>query len=472
MSYASLLRSSVLFELQRHLRNPALMLVALAAPIAAHYMVPDKEATYAVLSINGQIPLLTAPILGLELGVLAATLLTPLAYIFLRAGPSRIRPWQVTDITPHTRPIWALGRWVSDTFALWVLLAALTVSGLILGIFRLEADADIVQTTIALWLPAAPALALIAAIRLILDARPLTRGWVGDVGFFFIWMTLIIAGIIGTTDPDTDQIILNPITDAFGFVSPIVGSVDFPVTAVSIGGSTNTGGTVITDAWRGVTDGSYVSTRLIWLGIAAGLSLLAGLIWAPVKLRSPKAHKTSIDAPARAAAAIANIPFSPPQTPNVGTTNMAAVCFSEMMLMLQPRLWAIVLFGATVVGAVLPFRLMAGPLIMLCLIFPIAEASARWQNRTTQHLLDTLGPRQMGRSLALFAASACLALLVTLPSAVRAVVQNEMQTLMQIAMISIAMPAALVFLGALSKSAVTGRLVMLIVWYVYLSSAT
>lgn len=472
MSAATLLRSSTLFELYRHIRNPALLLVALAAPIAAHYMVPDKDATYAVLTINGQVPTLTAAILGLELGVLAATLLTPLAYIFLRAGPSRVRPWQITDITPHARPVWALGRWVSDTCALWCLLAALTVSGLILGIFRLEADANIIETVVALWLPAAPALALIAAIRLVLDARPLTRGWVGDVLFFIIWMTLIIMGIIGTTDPETDQIILNPMTDAFGFVSPIVGAVDFPVTAVSIGGSTNTGQSVMTDAWRGVTDMSYVSARLAWLGIAAGLALVAGLIWAPKKPRNVKAAKLQYDQSAIEAASIRNVPFAAPKSIDAGTSTLIAVIISELRLMLSARFWVLILLGASVAGAVLPFRTAAGPLLMLCLIFPIADASARWQSTSMQHLLDTVGPEKVGRALALFVAAAMIALLVMTPSAIRAVVFNEAEWLAHILLIGVGMPAVLILLGAITKSAVTGRLLMLIAWYVYLSSAT
>ncbi|MEO0450670.1 MAG: hypothetical protein AAFZ74_10185 [Pseudomonadota bacterium] len=471
MSFASVLPSSALFELNRHVRNPALLLVALAAPIAAHYMVPDKEATYAVLTINGQVPTLTAPILGLELGVLAATLLTPLAYIFLRAGPSRVRPWQVTDITPHSRPLWVLGRWASDTLALWMLLSALTLSGLILGIFRLEADANFLETTIALWLPAAPAMALIAAIRLVLDARPLTRGWVGDVVFFIAWITLIIAGIIGTTDPETDQIMLNPMSDAFGFVSPIVGSVDFPVTAVSIGGSSNTGESVLTDAWRGVTDPSYVLARCVWLGIAAGLAIFAGLIWAPVKARNTAAATAQIDQSVLATAAISNIPFDPPLPARTGRMNFFAIVVSEIKQMFKARFWALILLAACVAGAVLPFRTAAGPLLMLCLIFPIAEASARWQSKSTQHLLETLGPDRIGRSLALFVAAASVALLVCMPSAVRAVLQNEGKWLTHIALISLIMPASLVFLGALTRSAVTGRLIMLISWYIYLSSA-
>ena len=471
MRYAGILQSSVLFELHRHVRNPALLFVALAAPIAAHYMVPDKEATYAVLTINGQVPTLTAPILGLELGVLAATLLTPLAYIFLRAGPSRVRPSQITDVAPHSRALWILGRWVSDTLALWILLGALTVSGLILGLFRLEADANIIETMIALWLPAAPALALIAAIRLMLDARPLTRGWVGDVIFFIAWITLIIVGIIGTTDPDTDQIVLNPMSDAFGFVSPIVGSVDFPVTAVSIGGASNTGESVMTDAWRGVTDTSYVLARLIWLAIAAGVAVFAGLVWAPVKLRNPKTVKNQIDQTVIASAAIPNIPFKPARPGQTGPTDFLALVINEIKMMFKDRLWALILLAAAVAGAVLPFRTAAGPILMLCLIFPIAEASARWQAKSMQQLLDTAGPEQIGRSFALFLAAALVAILVTLPSAVRVIVISESEWLTHIALISIAMPALLIFLGALTKSAVTGRLAMLIAWYVYLSSA-
>lgn len=471
MNLIAVLRSSASFEFSRHLRNPALLLVALAAPIAAHYMVPDKEATYAVVTINNQVPVLTAPILGLELGVLAATLLTPLAYIFLRAGPSRKRPWQVTDITPHSRPLWVLGRWASDTGALWILLAALTLSGLILGTFRLEEDANVLQTFVALWLPAAPSLALIASIRLFLDARTLTRGWIGDVVFFIAWIALIITGIIGTTDPTTDQIIPNPMADAFGFVSPIIGAVDYPVTAVSIGGATNTGDSIVTDAWQGVTDTSYIVARIAWLGIAAALAVFAGLVWAPLKVRTPKAVKNTINHEAIAAASIPNIPFRAPQTVDMGSISLFGIIFSEIRLMLKVRFWVLVLLAACVASIFLPFREAAGPLIMLCLIFPIAEASARWQGRTTQQLLDTMGLERISRIVALFLAAVLIAVMVMLPAAVKLVLEQEGLWLTHIALISIVMPAIIIALGAVTRSAVTGRLVMLIIWYVYLSAA-
>jgi len=471
MTVTTTLQSSLSIDLKRHLRNSALLFVALAVPIAAHYMVPDKGATYAVLSVNGQIPVLTAPVLGLELGVLAATLLTPLAYIFLRAGPTRRRPWQIIDLTPHARSLWGLGRWIADTLTLWILLSVLTLAGLVLSGFRLDGDADIFQTVVALWLPAAPSLALIAAIRLLLDARNLTRRWLGDVVFFFVWIALLISGILGTTDSDTLQMTNSPMTDAFGFVSPILGSVDYAVDAVSIGGSSNTGEAVLIDAWQGVTNADYINSRVVWLAIAAGLAIVAGLIWAPMKTKAPKTEAKSFSRSAAIAASIPNVPFSAPNPVPSGATNYRAAILSEIKLMFRNRIWILVLIFAAVSGLVLPFRSMAGPILFLVLIFPFTEASARWQEKTTEQFLDTLGPGRIGRTIVLVIATILVSVMVTLPATARIVEQNQMEWLPHIFFISVAMPTAIVMLGAVTRSAVTGRLLMLMTWYVYLSSA-
>jgi len=239
-------------------------------------MLPNKEATYAVLTINEIKPVLTAPVLGLELGVVVATLLTPLAYIFLRAGPTRHRPWQVMDVSPHSRAMVTLGRWLSDTCALWLLLAGLTLAGLILGIFRLEGKMNVLQTIIALWLPAAPALALVAAIRMFLDSRNLTRRWVGDVVFFIIWLGLLMLGTIGGLDPKTHTMTSKPLMDAFGFTAPVIGSVDYPVNGVVILGPPSSQDTVMIDGWKGVMAEGYILSRFVWLAIASGLALVAG----------------------------------------------------------------------------------------------------------------------------------------------------------------------------------------------------
>ncbi|UTW58932.1 hypothetical protein KFE96_01095 [Kordiimonas sp. SCSIO 12603] len=472
MSTFGVLQSSTQLELKRYVRSSALLLAALATPIAAHYMVPDKEASYAVLTINQQVPVLTAAILGLDLGVIAATLLTPLAYIFLRAGPTRHRPWQITDTAAHSRVAWALGRWAADTCALWMLLVGLTVAGLILGIFRLEGQMNIVETTIALWLPAAPALALIAAIRLFLDARNLTRRWFGDVVFFILWIALLIVSIIGTVDPETNYMANNPMTDAFGFTSPIIGAVDYPVDGVTIGGAPNSGETVMVDAYRGVTDAGYMVARLSWLGISALVAVVAGLIWAPMKARSIKVKGNPAAPLSTYKTSIKDVPFKAPKVVSARMSHYIAGVINEIKLLFRSRLSLLILLAVAIAGAFLPFRTVAGPAIFLVLIFPISQASARWQNNTVSTLLNTFGPGRFERAVILFLSSMFVAIVTLTPAMIVAVFSGNSNSLMDAGLIAVSVPLVLVALGALTRSAVTGRLIMLMAWYVYLSSAT
>jgi len=79
-------------QLSRHLRSPAIWWLALAAPIGARFLVPDQSASYSVLAVNDARLALDSGVIGLQLGVIMAIILTPLAYIFLRAGPTRKTP--------------------------------------------------------------------------------------------------------------------------------------------------------------------------------------------------------------------------------------------------------------------------------------------------------------------------------------------------------------------------------------------
>lgn len=470
MSALAQLTSSFWFDLKRYIRSPGLLLVALAVPIAAHYMVPGDNASYAVLTLNEMKPIRSASVLGLELGVLAATLLTPLAYIFLRAGPTRHRPWQISDVAPHSRIMAALGRWAADTAALWMLLAGLTAAGLIIGLFRLEGSMNIFKVVTALWLPAAPALAIVAAIRLFMDARNFTRRWLGDVIFFFAWVFLLVIGLIAARNSVTGHMTAKPFGDAFGFSTPLINSIDAPVTSITIGGATNTSRSLDINAWQSLTDGVYLQARILWLVAAAGIAMLAGLIWEPMKTRKPKLKQG--EAPAIAHTSIADITFKAPITIPSGTANYLSVIISEIKLILKNKTWLICLVAAGLMGALAPFRTVAGPAILLALIFPLTDASSRWQAKSTGALLNTLGTDKLQRTALLYIAAAIIAAVIILPAAARLMITGNIQWLPHIGLIIFAVPAFIVAAGTITRSAVTGRLIMLIIWYIYLSSVS
>ena len=470
MSLPALFLASARFDFMRFLRSPALIYVALATPIAAYYMLPDPGASYAILTVNGAAPVLTASVLGLSLGVVAALLLTPLAYIFLKAGPTRRRPWQVSDVAPHSRLVWTFGRWISDTLVLWLLLAGLTVAGLILGVFKLQGQPNLVETIAALWLPAAPALALVAAIRLVLDARGLTRNWFGDVIFFVCWIALMGLSISGSFDVETGAMGQNPIVDAYGFAAPIISSVEGPVSQVSIIGASATDEIAI-DAWAGVTDPAYLAARGVWLGIAAGLALFAGLIWAPVKPSARRRKAADSAAKAARTASVTTLSFKAPAAVKGGTSGFLGALRGEIDQLFTNRLWMLTLLAAAIAGALTPFRTVAGPALLVVLIFPLTDASARWQARSLDGFVNTLGLDRLPRAAMRLLAYGLVAAIVVSPAIARMVVDADLAMLPHALVIAALVPSVAVLTGLITRSSVTGRLILLIGWYAYLSSA-
>ncbi|MEO1425784.1 MAG: hypothetical protein AAFU58_03220, partial [Pseudomonadota bacterium] len=103
-------------------------------------------------------------------------------------------------------------------------------------------------------------------------------------------------------------------------------------------------------------------------------------------------------------------------------------------------------------------------------IFPLTQASARWQNTTLDTWLGTLGPGRVQRALCLFCASSIIALVVMSPALARMVYTQNFDWLTHALFIIFAVPALIIVMGMITRSAVTGRLLMLLAWYTYLSS--
>ncbi len=114
----------------RHLRSPALWVVILGTMIGARYIIPLPDAGYSTLSVNNHYPEPSSSVMGLQLGVVTALLMTPLAYIFLRAGPTRVQPWQIDAVTPSRRFARNLGQGMADISVLWLLLFFVGVAAL------------------------------------------------------------------------------------------------------------------------------------------------------------------------------------------------------------------------------------------------------------------------------------------------------------------------------------------------------
>lgn len=443
----------------RHIRSPSIWWLALAAPIGARFLVPDETASYSVLAVNDANLALDSGVIGLQLGVIMAIILSPLAYIFLRAGPTRKTPWQAENVTPARRSALGFGHWIGDTMALWILMFALAAAGVMLAYFRLPAtEVNPVQIVIALCLIAAPALAFIAGLRTIFSMRPWLRKAGGDVLFFFLWLFLItLSAAFFTEGGDA-----SPLLDVFGFAAPLSGATEYKIENLYIGGAPAFDTVIEIDAMAGVFDRAFLVSRLFWVCAAGSAVLLSGLIFKPTAIGWVHSAP-QID---RGLAIFSNEKIvGSSQASNAFVSRLK----SEWTQILRPNWFAGFLLASAVAGAIFPFRGMVGPAIALLLIFPLTQHGARWRGQEMSKLANLAPTSALSQFTTRLGASVMLALALCLPALVRLFVRGEFYQLADIAAVGMGLPVLAIGLSHLTRGPVAGRLILLVLWYGYLN---
>jgi hypothetical protein len=203
---------------------------------------------------------------------------------------------QILAATPLSRPVYALGKFLSNLCVLTSVVAVLAVCALLMqGFTSEEAHFDSVALLAPFVLVAFPAMALTAALAVLFEMLPLLNGGVGNVLWFFVWSMggLGLAEISG-----------NPRLDPMGFLT-VAKSMESAAAKIIPGyhggfalGMAPGHPTVI-DAlrWHGVAwTSEMIGLRVAWLAAAFALALLAAVFFdrfdpakAPrFRLRRPK----------------------------------------------------------------------------------------------------------------------------------------------------------------------------------------
>ena len=140
--------------------------------------------------------------------------------------------------------------------------------------------------------------------------------------------------------------------------------------------------------------------------------------------------------------------------------------------MLRGNVWKILFLAALIAGAALPYREMAGPSIWLALLFPLTAETGRWQSAPTRQFLETTGTGLYARAASAGLASLALFTICHIGAIGRAILTGETVALGQMLPIIVGVPLAATVLGYLTRGPVAGRLILLLAWYTYLSSAS
>jgi hypothetical protein len=256
---------------------------------------------------------------------------------------------QIMATTPMSRPLYMLGKWLSNYAVLGITVVILALAGIGMNLWFGQGGLDIVALAAPLVWIGLPWLGLVAALAVLFESIAWLRGGLGNIAYFVLLMALISATLVpmamgapGFADnPYIDflgwQIISDSVTRSARAAYPDAGGMgfgDFPI-AGEPGFFTYNG-----IQW---TTAILVS-RLLHLLLAVGLVLLASVLFDrfdPARLPRVK-RRAAAPEPAPAPAAEAIPVSSVHLTPLSGAETrfrFGALLWGELKLFLKGQSW-------------------------------------------------------------------------------------------------------------------------------------
>lgn len=461
MSAVAVARSSMTTSLRRYSRSWGLWLLMLVGPIGARFMIARDDGSGMQVAIGGHLPIMTSATLGVCLGIIVATLLLPIAFLYLRSNVTRRNSWQIDEVSGASRGAIMLGRFAADALVLLGALTTLTMAGWVLGWQIVTGPYQPHWIALPLWLVAAPALIGLAALRQAFDARPWGRRGLGELLFFILWMASLIVPIEMDGKPSSFSANM---VDYTGYVRPLVAGSPGTDNDFSIGDGEIKPGRVPLHTERAIFSPGYVSSRLAWIAIAIALTALASRVYA--QHRAPRRRRLAnlfarLLATGPPPPAIANAPPAP-----LSRAPLATLLLAEFRLIGAGKAFLHLAIGAALLGLAPNFRHVGSPAGLLLLVFGLTSHAGRSEARGLRHLTATTFTPPALRRAALVVAGTAWTILLAVPAAIATV---SIDPLLLGAATGAAAAMTAVILSMISGSGFAARLVLLMAWYAYIS---
>ena len=461
MSAVAVARSSLETSLRRYQRSWGLWLLLIIAVVAARFMVARDDGSGIQIAIGRHLPVMTSATLGVSIGIVVATLLLPIGFLYLRSNTTRLQAWQVEEVTAGSRIAVMLGRFGADVTALFAMASALTFASWVLGAIIVTGPLDIGELTLALWVVTAPTLIVLAAIRMLFEALPWLRRGLGDFAFFVLWLAGIIVPAAVAKEPGSFTVNMY---DFMGFMRPLTagapGANDF-----MIGSSAVLPGRVPLDVMAGISSEGYFASRLAWAALAVAIVAFAGLLYRPHTARRRQSRIAAGMARILSTGAPPRVVADAPQARRTRSP-LAGLVVAEFRLIGAGRLFLILAAVVAVFGMTGDYRHMGSPAALLLLIFGMTAHAGRSEARGLLTLSRVAPLSPMLRRAAFVVAGLGWSALLALP----AMLAHGPGVLLLAAEAGGAAALVAIALAAFSGSAFTPRLVLIIAWYFYLST--
>lgn len=410
---------------------------------------------------------------------LATTLLLSLVGFYVVKGAverdRRTGVGQILATTPISRFTYLLGKALSNFLVLAAMVALLVVAAVLMAAGQGSWALGPLLAPLAFL--TLPALAMVAAVAVLFECLPGLRGAFGNVLYFFLWgfaLSLPIITPSGTSDPIGYQALQESLSSAALAEHP---------DATGLEGLSLTLGDKRPDAehrfrWQGMEWGPILGERILWLGVALSIVLLAVPMFDrfdPSRRRLRGRGRSSAEEPSEIAAKVA---APPPEAPIALTPLSAAgargrflgLARGELALLLRGRAWWWYLgwLGLAIASLASPVTAVRPHLVAASWVWAIALFSSlgcRSRVHGTTELLDAAPRPVVGQTLAVFAAGVATAGLLAAPALLRLFVAGELEAVAAVGAGVLFVPALALGLGEWSGTPKVFEGTFTAIWY-------
>lgn len=312
---------------------------------------------------------------GSMMAIIASFFLGLFGFYLVKGSLARDRVTGVGQImatTPLTRPLYTLGKWLSNFILLLSMLSIMALVGIAIQFYAGESNHFDLALFLAPFLYVAlPVMALVAALAVLFESVGFLQGGLGNILYLFLFLlTLPLLNSISKIDPAFEPLGFALFQESMGEAAKaaypgydggfVLGSTDIPILGVF--------------HWSGVPwTAEIILKRFTFIGIGMLLTLVASVFFDRFDLSHWKPRQTESDAslPEPEIDAVKQTQFqSAHLTPLSGSTNhfvFIRMLISELKLLLKGWRW----WWYAVAGGLILASLISSPENVRAFVLPI-----------------------------------------------------------------------------------------------------
>ena len=464
-------------------------LITLALTLyAACLFIPPNHSAYATMQIGGHRGVYNSAYLGALMAILISPFLSLAGFYLVKNAIDRdiqTRVGQILAATPLSKPLYTIGKALSNFAVLTVLVAIMGVAAIGMQFARKEdLNLQVWPLITPLVVISLPVMCVVAGMAILFEAIPRLRGGLGNVIYFFLWSAVLTARAT-----QTDRAGGDPYFDLFGLglLLPSISAAcetAFPGAiqkGMSIGINVRTQGQswdLSTFRWDGLEwTSDIIFSRLFWVGAGFGLALAAAIFFRrfdPARERSKRGATVASGQTQKTRSAervvlpvTHGIPFQPLTKPL--RFSYFFMTMTELRLALH-RLglwWYLIAAAIIAIGLFSPLAVSRGALVVAW-IWPLliwsAMGTRERRYRTDQLVFSTAHPlrRQL---LACWLAGVLVALATGAGTGVRLWIGGEQAGFAGWLSGAFFIPTLALVLGVWSERSMLFEVVYLLLWY-------